>query len=51
MEEGTDAFWQIRKKIMMSKIGCRLFGNALEWSSGRGGDVPSAGGGRKPLPP
>jgi hypothetical protein len=33
VEEGTDAFWQVRKKIEMSSIGRRIVGGALLWPS------------------
>jgi hypothetical protein len=28
LEEGTDAFWQVRIKIEMAEYRCRLFGGA-----------------------
>ena len=34
LEEGADAFWQVRKKIEMPEYRCRLFGAALLWPSG-----------------
>ena len=34
LEEGADAFWQVRTKIAMAEYRCRLFGAALLLPSG-----------------